>query len=223
MKLKETLGSRPGLNTAIGVVFAIIAGLLLLGYLSQMVKGRDGGPLLDIPVAGADIDMGAVISEDMIGATKVPADYLVPGTLKKYGDISGARALRFIGKGEPFTATAIAGPNGEGTLASRIPADLRAYSLQLGRGAGAGPSIRPGDRVDVLATAADPPRTGTLLRERLVLSVGGHQSSGDDGASGQGGSVNVTLLVSPAEAEMLAQAECVGEISVSLCPIAPKK
>ncbi len=223
MRLKEILRSRPGLNTAIGVVFAVIAGLLLLGYLSQLVKGKGGGPLLDVPVAGADIDVGTSVTEDMIAATRVPSDYLVPGTIRKRGDISGSLALRFIGKGEPFTTSAIAGPGSEGTLSSRIPADLRAYSLQLGRGAGAGSSIRPGDRVDVLATSADPPRTGTLLRERLVLSVAGRQPSGGDIASDQGSSFNVTLLVTPAEAEMLAQAECAGEVSVSLCPIAPRK
>jgi pilus assembly protein CpaB len=223
MRLNETLRSRPGLNTAIGVVFAVIAGLLLLGYLSQIARGRGGGPMLEVPVAGTDIEVGVAVTEDMIATTRVPSDYLVPGTIRKRSDISGARALRFVARGEPFTASAVAGPGGEGTLASRIPADLRAYSLQLGRGAGAGTSIRPGDRVDVLATSSDPPRTGTLLRERLVLGVAGRQSSGGESASDQGGSMNVTLLVTPAEAEMLAQAECAGEVSVSLCPIAPPK
>ncbi len=222
MKFKEILGSRPGLNTAIGVVFAIIAGLLLLGYLSQMVKGREGGPMLEVPVAAADIEMGAVVRDEMMTSVKVPGDYVVPGTIRKRSDISGSQAIRFIGKGEPFTSSAVAGPKGEGTLASRIPADLRAYSLQLARGLGAGSPLKPGDRVDVLATTPDPPSTSTLLHERLVLSVSGRQTSTEEASGTQGNSLNITLLVSPAEAELLAQAACTGEISVALCPIPPR-
>ena len=221
MKFREILGSRPGLNTAIGVVFAIIAGLLLLGYLSQMVKGRQGGPMLEVPVAGADIEIGAAVRDEMIASMKVPSGYIVPGTIRKRGDISGSQAIRFIGKGEPFTRSAVAGANGEGTIASRIPADLRAYSLRVARGLGAGSPLRPGDKVDVLATTPDPPSTSTLLHERLVLSVSGRQTSSEEVSGAQGSSLNITLLVSPPEAEMLAKAECTGEISVALCPITP--
>jgi Flp pilus assembly protein CpaB len=221
MNIKETLGSRPGLSTAIGVVFAIVAGLLLLGYLSQMVKGGEGGPVLEVPVARADIEMGAVVSEDMITSVRIPSRYLVPGTIKKRSSISGSQAIRFIGKGEPFTRSAVTGPNGEGTLAARIPADLRAYSLHLARGLGGGSPMRPGDKVDVLATTPEPPSTTTLLRERLVLSVSGSESPNEGISTVQGGSLNITLLVSPSEAEVLAQAECTTEISVALCPKRP--
>lgn len=219
MKLNELIRARPGLNTAIGVVFAIVTGLLLLGYLSSLLRSGGEGPALDIPVAGADIEMGAVIGSEVISTGKVARKYLVPGTVRRRGDITGARALRFIGKGEPFTSSALAGPNGEGTLSARIPANSRAYSLQLSRGSGAGP-LRPGDRVDVIATTGDPPTTATLLRERLVLDITGAQSAREGSEPAQT-AVNVTLLVSPQEAEMLAQAESLGEISVSLCPIAP--
>lgn len=221
MKLNELLRSRPAVNSAIGVVFAIIAGLLLLGYLSHMVRPGAGGAVLDIPVAASDIEMGSVVGEQMISTRKVAHDYMVPGTVRKRSDISGSRALRFIGRGEPFTASSIAG-SGEGTLASRIPSDLRAYPLQL-RASAAGGDLRPGDRVDVISTSSDPPVTSTLLRGRLVLSVAGVQASGESGDSSRDGSTCITLLVSPPEAELLAQAECAGEISVSLCPIAPGK
>ena len=59
MKLNDFVKSHPGVNTAFGVVFAIIAGLLLLGYLSRAARGGDGGPILEIPVASRDIAMGA--------------------------------------------------------------------------------------------------------------------------------------------------------------------
>ncbi len=218
-KIRELLRSRPGLNSAIGVVFAVVTGLLLLGYLSNLAEGRGNGPLLDIPVAAADIQAGEIISGHMISARPVASRYVVPGTVKTRAAINGSRALRFIGRGEPFTRSSLSGPGGEGTLSSRIPADLRAYSLTLARGAGAGP-LSAGDRVDVLATSGEPPQTATLLRERLVMGVA---SSQVDGGGSTQAPMSVTLLVLPREAEMLAQAECSGEVSVSLCPVSQAK
>jgi hypothetical protein len=73
--------------------------------------------------------------------------------------------------------------------------------------------------VDVLATRGDPPATSTILRDRLVLAATGGAMGGSSDA--EEGLFKVTLLVSPGEVEVLAQAECEGEISVSLCPPAP--
>ncbi|MHB8893854.1 MAG: Flp pilus assembly protein CpaB [Candidatus Geothermincolia bacterium] len=216
MSLLKQLRSRPGLSTAAGTAFAIIAGLMLLGFVSRSMKGERGGNLVAVPVARGDIAMGVAINDDMLTSRKIPVGYLVPGTIREVSGISGARALRFIGKGEPITASSIAGGKGAGNLASRIPADLRAYSIGLSRASAGCSDLRPGDRVDVLATAGDPPRTGTLLSGRLILSVGGNASG--DPEERETGAPTITLLVSPAEAELLAQATCSGEISVSLCP-----
>jgi pilus assembly protein CpaB len=217
MGLFKRLRSKSGLSTAAGTAFAIIAGLMLLGVVSKSMKGESGGKPVAIPVARRDIAMGVTVTDDMLGRKTIPFAYLVPGTLKRPSEISGARALRFIGAGEPITASSIAGGKGAGNLASRIPADLRAYSIQLARGAAGSSDLRPGDKVDVLSTNGDPPRTGTLLTGRLILSVGG-PAPGEGNDAGSSAAPTITLLVSPGEAELLAQAACSGEISVSLCP-----
>jgi pilus assembly protein CpaB len=216
MKIRDSLRSKTGFHTALGVALAIVSGLLLLGYLTH--RAPDPGPELDVPVAGRDIEMGALIKRDMLEFKRIPARYLAPGTLRTTGEVVNARTLRFVGRGEAFVPSALAG-SGSASLASSIPRDFRAYSIDLSDNSGAGPDIRPGDRVDLLSTSGDPPRTGTLLRSRLVLSVGvpAPSDQGDSGVST--GSGRITLLVSPAEAEMLAQAEGSGHISISLCPL----
>ncbi len=216
MQIFQRLRSRPGLSTAIGAAFAIIAGLMLLGFASGAFGPQKGGRSVAVSVARRDIPMGAPITPGMLATRDIPADYVVPGAVRKKEDIVGSRALRFIGKGEPVTAASIAGGRGAANMASRIPAGLRAYSIQLSRVAAGCSELRPGDRVDVLATNGDPPVTATLLSGRLVLSLTG----GPRGESGDGGleAQSITLLVCPAEAELLAQAACSGEISVSLCP-----
>lgn len=218
MKLVYRLRTRPGLNTALGIAFATIAGLLLLGYLASMLRSKGGGRLLDIPIARRDIETGELIRDDLVGFEQIPDGYTVPGTIKNPGEIKGGRAARFIGKGEPFTRSSIYGRKTGSTLASRIPDNMRAYSLQPGHSA-AGQELRPGNRVDVLATLGDPPRTRTILRDKVILSSG--RSSTPDGGSEAQTLERLTILVSPAEAETLAQAECEGEISISLCPLAP--
>lgn len=219
MHVFQRLRSRPGLSTAIGAAFAIIAGLMLLGFASGAFGPRKGGRAVDVPVARRDIPMGTPITPGMLASREIPAGYVVPGTVRERGDIVGSRALRFIGKGEPVTAASIAGGRGAGNMASRIPAGLRAYSIQLSRVAAGCSELRPGDKVDVLTTNGDPPATATLLSGRLVLSLSGRPRGepGDEGFEVQ----SITLLVCPAEAELLAQAACSGEISVSLCPGEP--
>lgn len=222
MRLFKNFSSRPGLSTAIGTAFAVIAGLMLLGYVSKTMKGERGGSLVKVPVARHDIAMGAAITDDMLGSWSLPRDYLVPGTLRDSSDIVGSRALRFIGKGEPVTASSIAGGKGAANLAARIPPDMRAYTILLSRSTAGSADLRPGDRVDVLSTSGEPPRTGTLLTGRLILSIGDAGAQDGDAAQ-ESGAPAITLLVAPREAELLAQAACSGEISVSLCPADAKQ
>ncbi|MDD5448751.1 MAG: Flp pilus assembly protein CpaB [Actinomycetota bacterium] len=208
----------PGLTAAAGTAFAILAGLLILGFFAQLIGRKDSGQVVRAHVAARNIPPGILITKEMVSKKDVPEKYVVPGTIKKEKDIIGARTLRFIGKGEPFTASCVVGSEGAGPLAARIPADSRAYTLRLDLCSGAGPDIRPGDRVDVLSTCGEPPATRTLLRNRLVLSmaIGGREEKAEAGAEGV---ESVTLLVHPEEAELLAQAELSGEISISLCPM----
>ncbi|MBN1290134.1 MAG: Flp pilus assembly protein CpaB [Actinobacteria bacterium] len=222
MRIREFLGSHPGLNSALGIVFAVLAGLLLLGYISRAFNGDDSGPVLRIPVASRDIEMGAVIKKSDIAAKKIPEKYMVPGSMESSRDIEGARSLRFIGKGEPFLSSSVTGGEGSNALASKIPPELRAYTLQPGRASGSAADLRPGDRVDVLSTSGDPAQTTTILHDRYVISVGDTVSMISDDSSA-GVIDKITLLVTPGEVELLALAEYTGEISISLCPLGSEK
>lgn len=209
--------SRPGLNKAIGVALAVIAGLLLLGYVSRLVRGDGGGTPVTVNTAARDIEAGTLVTGDLIREKRIPLDYVVSGSVKSGEEIVGARALRFIGKGEPFTSSALSGAGSGSDLASRIPEASRAYTLHLGTYSGYGEDVRVGDHVDVLATTGDPPRTSTILRARLVLGSSDTAPGGEEQSPQR--EASITLLVSPQEAELLAQAEYVGEISISLCPL----
>jgi Flp pilus assembly protein CpaB len=217
MSYLQNLKSRPGLSTALGIALAIIAGLMLLGFIARATTAERGGRMVSLPVARSDINMGSPITGSMLAHRHIPTDYIVPGALRDPEEITGSRAVRYIGRGEPITSSSIAGGDGPANLAGRIPADLRAYSIALSRGSSQSADLRPGDRVDVLSTGGEPPRAVTILAGRLILSVGSEEAA-DDGASQGSSAGSLTLLVTPLEAELLAQAASTSEISVSLCP-----
>jgi Flp pilus assembly protein CpaB len=79
--------------------------------------------------------------------------------------------------------------------------------------------LRPGDRVDVLLTAGDKGSgsTATLLQNLLVLSVGSNIARVDDDAAkggGRGGGVTVSATLE--QAQVLAQAEQRGRLTLVL-------
>lgn len=215
MKHMTFTRSRAGIYTAIGIVLSVMSGLLLIGYVTQKIGGGEG-PRLEVPVANCGIEAGSLIDPGMIACKNMPELYMVPGSILDIGEITGSRALRYIGEGEPFIASALSG-RGNGNIAMKIPEDFRAYPLTLINAPGPGPGVQPGDRVDLLATSGDPPRTRTLLREILVLEI----LNNEDGQGASREPARMMLLISPEEAEQLAQAEYEGEISISLCPVRP--
>lgn len=223
MRPREFIRSQPAFHTALGVFFAIVAGLLALGYLAKLTGSGSAGRAFTVPVAARDILPGETVGADMIATAETSERYMVPGTARSSRIVRGERALRFIGKGEPFTSSAITGRGQGAALSSRIPPEYRAYSLLVSGGSSAGPELQPGDAVDVLATTGDPPRTVTLLRARPVLdsSGDGMQEAADEAAGNS--TTRVLLLVTPQEAEMLAQAECSGVLSLALCPLAERR
>jgi Flp pilus assembly protein CpaB len=77
--------------------------------------------------------------------------------------------------------------------------------------------VRPGDRVDVLATyGGERPHTETVASGLEVLRV---MSPATSGAVGGGAEVpSLVLLVSPLDAERLAYAKAFADLTVSIAP-----
>ena len=96
-----------------------------------------------------------------------------------------------------------------------MPSGLRAFAI-----ASAVPSraVRPGDRVDVLATFGGPhPHTETVASDLEVLMVIDRSEGGSVLGSGAQGP-SLVLLVSPDTAERLAYAASFGTFSIAIDP-----
>ena len=84
MSILRHLRSRPGISTALGTAFAIIAGLMLLGFVSRAMKTERGGSLVKIPIARKDIAMGVALTTDMLGSRNTPPATLFPERFERF-------------------------------------------------------------------------------------------------------------------------------------------
>ena len=86
-----------------------------------------------------------------------------------------------------------------------------------------GTAVKPGDRVDILATYTHPTTrqetTQMILQNVLVLAVNRGQT---DAQGKEGANSSMTLAVKPEEAELLTAADRAGALRVALRPIQDK-
>lgn len=203
--------------TLLGIVFAILAGILLFSYVVKVKKILPKtGELVQVPTAKRDIHRGTVISKDDISMREWPENYLPPGSARDAKDVLGSTVTQDTLKGEPMSSRRLARKGDKEDLSARIPADMRAYTLALGPEAGMNKKMSPGDRVDVLVTLGDPPSTRTILSGKEILELELDREGDTAVASG---AASVTLLLSPDEVEALTFSRSQGDISISLCSL----
>lgn len=160
----------PGaLRAGRGAWWLAAAGLLAL--VAVMLTGRAAaeGPSGDaVLVAQAAIPAGTDLAGGRTGGllvlAPVPRGLELPGLLRDPAAIAGRRLVVPLGVGEPLTEAALGGSAGSG------PAPLadgeRAISVPLALAGGAATGVRPGVRVDLVASSGE----GLTGRSRVVVA-----------------------------------------------------
>ena len=202
------------------LALAVACGLasfgLTRGYARRLEALRpDPGPPVNVVVAAQDVQRGATLSSSQLKISQLPERYAPPGAVHEISGVVGRVVLTGLDAGEILTLTRVAAA-GAGPVAALVPPDLRAYPIQAGVPPGA---LRPGDRVDVLATySGSRTHTETVASGLQVLEVlePGPVSTLSPGTPTSGPSL--VLLVSPDDAERLAYAAAFAHLSVSIEP-----
>ena len=201
--------------------FAVLA--LACGFLTfRIVDGYAGeletlrplaGSLVPVVIAAGDLARGDAIAEGEIRLEQMPDAYAPPGAVRTTADAIGQTLVSDVAEGEAITATRISVAGGP--VASLVPSGLRAFPIAATVPPG---SIRPGDRVDVIATYGGPhPYSDTVASGLEVLSVGGTE----EGAlvATADGTTSLLLLVTSETAEQLAYAGAYADLAVSIGPV----
>jgi len=199
-------------------VLAIASGLgafaLVHGYERKLEALR---PAVGSPVrlveAARSLARGTVLTEDAVTIVEVPSAFVPPGAVRTLEQAVGRTLVSDLAQGEIVTQTRV-GVEG-GPVASQIPSGLRAFTVASGMPPG---TVRPGDRVDVLATfGGQHPHTETVSSGLEILLVLDEDPSGS-GFAPQDGGPALVLLVSPDAAERLAYAKAFADLTVVVAP-----
>jgi Flp pilus assembly protein CpaB len=198
---------------ALAIAGALGAYALVRGYATRLDALRPvTGAIRPLVVATRSLERGAVLTEPMLRLTEIPAAFAPPGAARSVDRVVGRILASDLAPGEPITSTRLAGAD-VGPVASLVPSGLRAFPID----AGIPPrSVRPGDRVDVMATFGGPhPHTETVAMGLEVLLVIDDQGGGTNLTALKEGT-SLVLLVSPDDAEHLAYAKAFADLAVAI-------
>jgi pilus assembly protein CpaB len=210
---------------AVAIFLGIVAVFLVRTYLlSNRPTGVGAVAAAGTPVVVATevIERGKPVEAKQLRVVNYPADAVPAGSFRTVAELAGAPAdkrvaLRSFAPNEPLMATRISGPGARLVLSASLGPGMRAVSLRSNDVAGVAGFVLPGDRVDILLTRAvgDGHQTVTQVLADNVRVLGVDQSDNDE-ASAPVVARAVTIEVTPQQAQMVALAQSVGSVSLSL-------
>jgi pilus assembly protein CpaB len=196
----------------------VTAGLLVVLALGLALRPGPAGPAaparppdVEVVVAAADLGAGAVLGASDLALLSLPAGAVPDGVAAAVDQVTGQVLAGPLRRGEPVTDVRLVGPG----LWSQVPAGQVAAPVRLADLAVA-TLLRPGDRVDVLATTADAGRAEVVAAGALVVSAPPVDATDPPAADGDAG---LLVLAVPAEtAARLAAAATNSTLTVTLGP-----
>lgn len=179
-----------------------------------------GWELENVLAASEDIPVGTIITDDMLVESPMPRQFIYDSIMlpsdREYA--IGREALVTIKKGEPLHWHQLRGLREKEKLSDQIRPGSRAVTINVTADTAVGFWIRPNDTVDIIGIFMDPVNQSqvaiTLLQNVPVLATG--KESAMLGSSQDEEYETLTLQVLPQEAEILALAQSVGKLHLTL-------
>lgn len=219
------------------IIVGLFAAVLLYLYASQLQKGTDElmRDQREVVKAARNIQAGTPLTKDRITTEKVPERFLPPNPLLE-ADLNIYLNTPFavnVEQGAMILTSDFSVQEVSRTLSSKIPPDERAMSMPVDAISGVSGLLKPGDRVDILATFPVGNKeevvvdergedgvgyiTLSLLQNVTLLAVGQEISDIPTGDQRQqAGYSTVTLSVTIDEAELITISQTRGKMTLLL-------
>lgn len=206
---------------AMGAV-AVVGGYTVIKM--QVKEKTQGWDLTDVVVVAGDVESGTILTPDLLTTTRVPRKFAFESVVKpnEMEAIKGQEVVGNLKKGEPIHWYQLRGNTETDSLSKAIRLKGRAITISVTDRSSVAGMVRPSDHVDVLGVFQDPSTNRmiavTLMQNIIVLATGKLRAN----MIPAGGAVrahdysSVTLLVLPAEAEMLVLAQELGSLYLTL-------
>jgi len=194
---------------------ALTAGLLYM-YLRRMSEFPKAH-WQKVVVARMQIPANSKLTQDMVTVALLPPETIVPNALRDIRAIEKKLAKRDLFPHQQILDHDLMVEGEIPSLAVRVPEGKRAIAIAATEVTAVGSVIKPGDRVDILATYRDPvaneETTQMILQNVLVLAVNQGQT---DPTTAQGAKTSMTLAVAPEDTELITAADQAGRLRISL-------
>lgn len=218
----------------LGIAFTAALGAAWMA--KRMISGTEVREIektvgaVDVLVAAKDINLGDSVDGEDVKWQQWPVEGITPGLITKTAEpdapqtLAGAIARATFIAGEPIKEQKLIKVSEGGVMAAILPAGMRAISTPIREETAVGGFILPNDHVDVILSRTvkvgnkDDKVSETILRNIRVLAIGQtlEQQGDDKVATGK----TATLELTPRQTEILALAQSLGEISLSLRSLA---
>lgn len=202
----------------LGLAAVFFARIFLLK--GDAVPAGSGVRTVAAVVAVQPIPFGEKITPEKLKLVEWPANGLPAGTFQSVSDAVGPDervAVRAIEANELVTQKTLSGKEARLSASPLLGANMRAVSVAVGEISAVGGFVAPGDRVDVYVTHSSNddtmPYTDQLMQDVRVLAVGLDSNVAKDKPEV---TRTATLEVSPIQAQRIALAQSVGQLSLSL-------
>jgi pilus assembly protein CpaB len=212
----------------IAIVLAVGTGILTLRYLSNLNAQQQQASveMKTVVMTNVDIPARGKITADMLTIAKRPASDVEPAALDDPKQAEGDVALISMPQGSVLTQSNVGTPAAVG-LTVRLKPGMRAISIPVDKVKSVSGLMQPGDRVDVLATVNKgpgvPPKTFTIIRGAMVLALNSTLEAAPNPVAGatpppsdNSGVGTVTLGVTPAQADLLTDADINATLRLAL-------
>jgi pilus assembly protein CpaB len=208
--------------TVLGVslMFALVVSAVFYQMTARGgTRKAEGGELKDLVVAAKAMGIGVTVKPADVKVVKVPDAQFPKGGFSKVEEVIDRPVISNILLDEPLMEGRLASRGSGIGIAPIIPVGMRAMTVRVNDVVGVGGFVMPGMRVDVLVTGRPPggesvTTTRIVLQNILVLTAG---TTTQPDARGQAiNAPNVTLLVTPEQAETLTLASNEGRIQLVL-------
>ncbi|HWB46694.1 MAG TPA: Flp pilus assembly protein CpaB [Hyphomicrobiaceae bacterium] len=228
MKRAQLLGVTIAAVCGLGAFFGVMS---LVRKPAKVVTQEVQTNTTQVLVAKSDIALGQTTAPENFRWQDWPQSAVGKGYIQRSArpnaakDLAGSVARAPMLPGEPVTAQKLVKPGDGGVLAAILPTGMRAISTRIKEETAAGRLILPNDHVDVLLTQRKRGRSGgedfsteTLFHNVRVLAIGQLIEAREGKRLAEGNTA--TLELTPRQAEILAEANSRGEISLALRSIA---
>lgn len=200
-------------------ILALLTTAMVYFYLKQVEAASQENKveMSEVVVALAAIPAHVKVTEEMVGIKEIPTEAVHASTYDVIEDVVGATTTAELIAGEQILAERIVANDEEAELAYRIPENMRAITVATSEVDGVGGYVMTGDKMDILVSYT--PAEGaqvvyTQFQNIEVLARGPNAGTAEGAATGV--PTSLTLLVTPAQAEVIAYANLNGTFYFTL-------